>query len=428
MRVILTGATGFIGNRLLQFLLTEGCDVVACVRNPAPIRERYPDVTVIAMDFTAPPDPQGWSEILRGAGVVINTVGIFAESGRQTFQQLHVDFPRGLFLGCQLAGVPRVLHVSALGTGSGTQSAYFQSKDLAETLLRATPLEAVIIKPSLVYGPGGKSMTLFRALSSLPVHVLPRGGEQPVQPVHVDDVCAAITALTKAPELPSDALAAVGPAPITFAQMLDGYRHWLGYSRSAPVLALPMPLVMLAAKIGTLAGNPWLSVDSLKMLEQGNTANPEAMTRMLQRPPLTLQQGLQRQPATEAERWHAGLFLLAPVLRWAIGFMWIFAGVTSAFLYPVADSLSMLQQVGLRGQLAEVALYGAAVLDILLGIAVLLRFRPMLTGVLQLGVIFIYTLMITLHLPELWLHPFGPIVKNIPVAAAILILMIMERR
>lgn len=428
MRVILTGATGFIGNRLLQFLMAEGCDVVACVRYPARIRACCPDVTAIAMDFTAPPDPQGWSEILRGADVVINTVGIFVESGRQTFQQLHVDFPLGLLLGCQLAGVPRVLHVSALGTGPGAQSAYFQSKLLAETMLRKLPLETVIIKPSLVYGPGGKSMALFRAIASLPVLVLPRSGEQPVQPVHVDDVCAAITVLTKAPELPCKELEAVGPEPMTFAQMLNGYRRWLGYRRSAAVIALPMPLALLLAKIGTLTGNPWLTVDSMKMLEQGNTASAEAMTRILQRSPLTLQQGLHRQPATAAERWHASLFLLVPMMRWAIAFMWVFAGVTSAFLYPVADSLSMLQQVGFNGRLAQTALYSAAVLDILLGIAVLLRYRPALTGLVQLAVIFSYTLLISLHLPEFWLHPFGPIVKNIPVAAAILILMATERR
>jgi len=428
MRVILTGATGFIGNRLLQFLRAEGCDVVACVRNKALVSERYPDVEVVAMDFTVPPDPQGWSEILRGADVVINPVGIFVESGHQTFQQLHVDFPRDLFLGCQLAGVPRVLHVSALGTGAGAGSAYFQTKYLAETLLRQLPLETVIIKPSLVYGPGGKSMALFSALSSLPVHVLPQGGEQPVQPVHVDDVCAAITALATAPELPCRELEAVGPEPMTLAEMLKGYRRWLGYRHSAPVIALPMPLAMLAAKIGTLTGNPWLTTDSLNMLQQGNTASPAMMTRILERPPLALQQGLQRQPATAAERWHASLFLLVPVLRWAIAFMWIFAGVTSAFLYPVADSIGMLQQVGIAGRLAQVSLYAAAALDILLGIAVLLRYRPVLTGVLQLGVIGVYTLMITLHLPEFWLHPFGPIVKNIPVAAAILILMATERR
>src|SRR5690606_31200983 len=156
------------------------------------------------------------------------------------------------------------------------------------------------------------------------------------------------------------------------AEMLKGYRRWLGYRHSAPVIALPMPLAMLAAKIGTLTGNPWLTTDSLNMLQQGNTASPAMMTRILERPPLALQQGLQRQPATPAEGWHASLFLLVPVLRWAIAFMWIFAGVTSAFLYPVADSIGMLQQVGIAGRLAQVSLYAAAALDILLGIAVLL--------------------------------------------------------
>jgi hypothetical protein len=108
--------------------------------------------------------------------------------------------------------------------------------------------------------------------------------------------------------------------------------------------------------------------------------------------------------------------------------VWIYTGIISAFVYPVADSYAMLAQVGLSGSMATASLYGAAYLDIALGIAVLLRYHTYLTGLIQLAVIFGYTVIISFFLPEFWLHPFGPIIKNIPFVMVILINMAVERK
>jgi hypothetical protein len=95
-------------------------------------------------------------------------------------------------------------------------------------------------------------------------------------------------------------------------------------------------------------------------------------------------------------------------------------------LYPVEGSLVLLAEVGLSGAPALVALYGAVLWDLALGVALLARFRPVLVGALQLATMIAFTLIITAFLPETRLHPFGPVAKNVPLALATLVMMALE--
>ena len=119
-----------------------------------------------------------------------------------------------------------------------------------------------------------------------------------------------------------------------------------------------------------------------------------------------------------------------PVLRIALAALWVWTGIVSLGLYPVQDSLALLARVGLHGTAALIALYGAAALDIVLGVLTLLlpmRLRGWLWAA-QLVLIAAYTVLITAFLPEQWLHPYGPVSKNLPVAAAIALLWAAEGR
>jgi hypothetical protein len=129
-----------------------------------------------------------------------------------------------------------------------------------------------------------------------------------------------------------------------------------------------------------------------------------------------------------ALRTRALLGWLLPVMRGAIAIVWLTAGVVSAGLYPLEQSRALLAQVGLAGLPATLALSGAVALDTALGIATLaLRRRHWLWNA-QLLLILAYTGIITVFLPEQWLHPFGPVVKNLPMLAGILLLRELERR
>ena len=110
----------------------------------------------------------------------------------------------------------------------------------------------------------------------------------------------------------------------------------------------------------------------------------------------------------------------------AIAVAWIATALVS-LLYPVAESLALLARVGLAGSAAFAALYGAAALDLAIGLSIV-AVRRRWIWTMQLVLVLCYTAIITVFLPEQWLHPFGPVLKNVPLAAAMLLLRGTEPR
>ena len=102
------------------------------------------------------------------------------------------------------------------------------------------------------------------------------------------------------------------------------------------------------------------------------------------------------------------------LMRYTLAVVWLVSGALSLGIYPQRASLELLAELGLHGTPALLALYGGALLDLLLGILTLLRPAPLLWRT-QAAVILCYTAIITLWLPHYWLHPFGPVLKNLPI-------------
>lgn len=427
MNIFLTGATGFIGSHLLRALTAQGHQVTACVRDPQRAAERFPGPRYIAGDFSRDHSAEAWRERLAGSDVVINAVGIIRESRDQTFHALHFAAPRALFLAAAAVGVRRVIQISALGADEGAQSQYHLSKRAADDVLASLDLDSVILRPSLVHGPGAKSSELFRALAALPVVPVPDDGRQLVQPIHIDDLVRAVSAAIATPAPGSQRIDLVGSEPITFVDMLVQLRRWLGLA--APRLwHLPYALLLPLARIGGFLGKAPISTETIAMLRRGNHAPVQPLIDRFGFVPAGFRQVLDATPATQAERWHAQLYWLRPVLRLSIAFVWISAALVSALLYPSADSYALLARSGIEGIAAPIALYGAATLDLLIGIAVLTGYRVRATLWLQVALILGYMLIISWALPEYWLHPFGPLTKNLPLLAAIFTLYALERR
>ncbi len=101
-------------------------------------------------------------------------------------------------------------------------------------------------------------------------------------------------------------------------------------------------------------------------------------------------------------------------IRLSLAVVWIVTGVLSLGIYPQQDSLSLLARIGIAGTPALAALYLGSTVDIVVGFMTLLAPGKTLWKV-QAFIIIIYTLVISVGLPEFWLHPFGPILKNIPI-------------
>jgi uncharacterized protein YbjT (DUF2867 family) len=424
--ILLTGASGFIGRHLAQALTAAGHDVLAATRSS----EKRPSSSIrsVAADYTKDFSEADWLPRLEGVDVVINAVGILRERGAQTFDAIHSRAPRALFSACLNAGVRRVIQISALGADQRAQSRYHLSKKDADDFLSTLPISSVIIQPSLVYGPGGTSAQLFNTLASLPVIPLPGSGRQPVQPVHIDDVVAVVLA-TLTQELPSGTrVVATGPQAMSLRDFLLQLRAAMGLGRAA-CLPVPGALMRLGASVGKWLPGALLDPETLAMLERGNTASREDSARfqaLLGRSPRPVAQFIPSSSAQATGRF-AQLAWLLPLLRISIALVWIITGIVSLGLYPVADSYALLARVGITGVLAPIMLYGAAAMDLLFGIATLVLKRRYWLWLAQLGAILFYTAIITWKLPEFWLHPYGPLLKNLPMLAAIWLLFEWEK-
>lgn len=428
MRVLVTGATGFIGRALVAALLRAGHRVVCASRHPAPAgAATAAQGEPLAVDFDAVPDAAWWLPRLRGIDAVVNAVGILREQPGQTFEALHHRSPAALFDACARAGVAMVVQISALGADAAAQSRYHRTKKAADDVLRGLPLRAAVVQPSLVYGAGGASATMFNGMSALPLLALPRGGDMQVQPVHVDDVVAGVLALLDAPPAGQCTIAFVGPEPLQLREFLQQLRQGLAIGGTLRVVPLPEALFRLGASIAGRIPGSVLDSETAGMLLRGNVAPAEPFAQVLGRAPRPVS-GFIDERERAALRQEAMLGTWIPALRWSVALLWLWTGIVSLGLYPVADSLALLERVGLRGVAGQLALYGAAGLDLVLGLATVLApaGRRGVVWAAQLLLIAGYTVLITLFLPEYWLHPYGPITKNLPVLAAIALLWALE--
>ncbi|HEX2828927.1 MAG TPA: NAD(P)H-binding protein [Burkholderiales bacterium] len=418
--VLLLGATGFIGRHALRALAHEGYGVVCGVRGEAPEGCR-----AMRVDFARDHDEAIWLPRLAGIDYVINAVGLMRETGGATFEALHVAAPQALFRASARAGVKKVVQVSALGADARASSAYHLTKRRADEALATLPMPWVIVQPSLVFGEEGASTALFAMLASLPLVPVPGGGAQTIQPVHVDDLAEAIVRVLATSEFDRTRIAVVGPRPLTLREYLAILRRSMGLG--APhFVGVPMPLVRKAAAIGGKLPGSLLDRESLAMLERGNAAPADDVTRLLGRAPCAAERFVSARAARALAN-QARLAWLLPLLRYAVALVWIVTGIVSLGVYPVNESYALLERVGLTGPAASIALYGAALLDLAFGIGSLVMRRRAGLWRAQIALIVGYTILITIFLPEYWLHPYGPLTKNAPMVVAILVLLQFER-
>ncbi|MGQ5523507.1 SDR family oxidoreductase [Chitinimonas sp. PSY-7] len=408
MKILLTGASGLIGDALLAKLLAAGHTVHAlCRKSPAQVLN---GVSWLAVDLATLHSPDDWLPMLEGVTTVVNCAGIFRETRPGELAAIHAEMPAALFEACIKAGVNRVIQVSSLGAAPGAITEYWRSKAVGDAALMQTELDWAIVRPSLVYADEGNSSVLFRRMAVWPVLFVPADAGL-VQPIHINDLASLLLQLVETQHVGQRVIAAVGPHTLTWTDYLQALRTGMGLP-TAKVVALPAGIMQGLVR---WAPAELLSPESLLMLRQGSYTSDTVWTASIAPTRFTHPALL---PQAQLANW-------LPIARLVLAWLWIFTAWVSYSQWQTG--LALLAQMGLSVAWQPVALWAGIGVDTLMGLLTL--FWPnRLLWLGQIGLIVGYTAIVSLYLPEWWLHPFGPISKNLPVLLVLGLLHSMQSR
>ena len=425
-RILIIGATGFIGSHLATDLKKAGHVIIACARDISRAKNMFPQTEVIKCDFSKDVSIDDWIPRLKDIDVVLNCVGILYHPFKSEIWKIHYDIPKAIYDACVKTGVDRIIHISALGVDKSDVE-YATSKKAAEEYLQSLSIASIILRPSLVYGRGSYGGTsLFRGLAGLPfVLPVPGKGEQTFQPIHLDDLSLTMQILIDMPVEKSLLLTAVGQEQITLINILKIIRSWLGFQK-AITLFIPYFFIRVGSFIGNLIPNSAMNTTSYKMMRLNNIASVEQTQHFHDTVgfiPRPFAAGVYSKPSTVQDHWHARLFFLKDFLQFALAFVWIFSGIVSAFFYPLQGSFFILDKMGFPTSMHASLLYSASALDVLLGLWMLIGWKPRLVSSLQIAVMLGYTFLITWKFPAMWNDPLAGVAKNLPILAATLVFM-----
>jgi uncharacterized protein YbjT (DUF2867 family) len=279
MRIVLLGATGFVGHHLLPALTSAGHHCVVLARSPESCRDLavIPGVVVQRANIF---DPEKLHSHFEAADAVINLVGILNEFGRsgKGFHRVHVELVETVIAACRTAGVQRLIHMSALNAGKGS-SHYLISKGEAEERLRAAnDLTSTIVQPSVIFGAGDAFFNLFASLLKM-TPVLPLAcPEAKMQPVWVRDVAAAMTLALDDQETFGKTLIMVGPEVYTLRQLVEYAASAAGLKRK--IISLPDSISRIQGLMMDFVPGKPFSSDNFRSLQTDSTSVENGLWRL----------------------------------------------------------------------------------------------------------------------------------------------------
>jgi NADH dehydrogenase len=237
--LLLTGATGSIGSRLLPLLLERGEDVRCLVREPRRLGAHRVDVQIALGDLGEMSDPYLLRQALRGVDTVIHLAATIRDQPPHRIEELNGLATVRLLRAAERGGVGRFVFFSALDAASAQRTRFFRAKWLAEQAIASSPLETTIFAPSIVYDRSDPWVTLLRRFSFLPVLPVSGDGRARFQPIWADDAArCVVTALDRDGR---DRYELAGPETLSYDEMSDLVSRIAG--RPRPLVHVPLPLI-----------------------------------------------------------------------------------------------------------------------------------------------------------------------------------------
>jgi len=270
MRVLVTGGTGFIGEKLCRELDDRDHDVTALARSPE--EADLPDSVDREMgDVTAYDSIEGAFE---DQDVVVNLVALsplFKPRGGATHESVHLGGTENVVRAAEERGVGRIVQMSALGADSNGSTAYLRAKGQAEAVVRESDLDCTIARPSVVFGEGGEFVSFTKKLTPPYLAPLPGGGKTKFQPIWVGDIVPMLADCVEDEKHVGETYEIGGPEVLTLADVAKQARRAAG--QSVTVIPVPMGLAGAGLKVaGSIPGFP-MGADQYRSLKLENTTD-----------------------------------------------------------------------------------------------------------------------------------------------------------
>ena len=278
-RVTVFGGSGFIGRAIVRALTQKGAMVtVGCTDVEAAKSLKTMglpgQVAIVKADIL---NKDAVTRALTGADHVVNLVGLLAPHGRHSFEKVHGDAPGMIATAATAAGVRSLVQVSAIGADAQSKAAYARTKAAGEANLQAAFPNAVILRPSVVFGPDDGFFNRFAELAAMaPALPLIGGARTRFQPVYVSDVAAAVMAVLGNSDAAGKTYELGGPDVVSLRQVMTIVMDQT--QRQRPLVHLPFWLARFQARFFELLPNPPLTRDQVTLLQSDNVVAEDALT------------------------------------------------------------------------------------------------------------------------------------------------------
>lgn len=276
--VTVFGGSGFVGRYVVRALVRRGYRVRAAVRRPDLAGHLQPlgavgQIHAVQANIR---NRQSIERALIGANAVVNLVGILYETGRQRFDAVQGAGAGAVAQAAAAAGITRMVQVSAIGADAESASHYARSKAIGERLVLEAMPQAVVLRPSIVFGPEDDFFNRFAAMARIsPVLPLIGGGHTRYQPVYVADVAEAAARAIESEARPGATYELGGPEVRTFKELMEFILAEVGRKRL--LVPVPFGLARLKAHALQLLPKPLLTVDQVRLLEHDNVVSQAAI-------------------------------------------------------------------------------------------------------------------------------------------------------
>ena len=422
------GAYGLIGSACVNALREAGFHVIGFGRSPALAKACPAGVEWRFCDF-AVTDAEQWRDLLSGVDVLVNAAGALQSGLRDDLKAIHEDMITELV---EAIDRPiRFIQISAAGAVSDATTDFLRSKAAGDAVLRQSRYDWIIFRPTLVLGPNAYGGTaLLRAAAAVPLIDFRLPFSEPIQTVDVRDVSQAVVLAAEGRVKGQQEFDLSEEGSQSFEELKSSIRRWLGFASPSVSFVLPTGVLkllgILADGLGWLGWRSPLRSSALKVLAEGVTGDPRKWQVETGKKTSSLAQILETLPATTQERWFAKLFLALPVIVGCLSLFWIISGAIA--LYNTDTAVGVFP-FSTDQTSARIAVWLTAVLDIVIGIAVLVRSFARRACLAMIIVSLAYLFGGTFLVGDLWFDPLGPYVKVLPgiILAMIGYLMLDER-